>query len=90
LKVGGGTAPANTFYLYNTSYLKLKTLQLGYTLPKKWTEQVKISKLRVFVSGENLLTIKADRFLAVDPELGSSLVVYPIARMFSGGITITF
>lgn len=82
--------PASTFYLYNTSYLKLRSLQVGYTLPKKWLHSAKISNLRVFVTGENLLTIKSKDFPAVDPELGSSVIVYPIARMFSGGVTVTF
>ena len=90
LLTSGGTTPSNTFYLYNTSFFKLKSLQIGYTLPKKWIAPAKISNLRVFVSGENLLTIKSSRFPGVDPELGSSLAVYPIARMFSGGLSVTF
>lgn len=81
---------SNTFYLYNTSYLKLKSLQIGYTFPHKWIKRAKISDLRVFVSGENLFTIKDKNFQGVDPELGSSLIVYPIARLFSGGVTLTF
>lgn len=81
---------SNTFYLYNTSYLKLKSLQIGYTFPNKWLRQTKINSLRIFVSGENLLTIKDKNFQGVDPELGSSIIVYPIARLFSGGLTLTF
>lgn len=84
------TIPANTYYLYNTSYMKLKSLQIGYTFPKQWVAPAKISNLRVFVSGENLLTICSGDFPGVDPELGSSLNIYPIARMFSGGISVTF
>ena len=87
---GGNTMVSSTFFLYNTSYMKLKSLQVGYTLPKKWMEPAGISNLRVFVSGENLLTIKDKDFRGVDPELGGSLNVYPIAKMFSGGVTITF
>jgi TonB-linked SusC/RagA family outer membrane protein len=85
-----GVIPANTFYLYNTSFLKLKSLQIGYTLPKKWVAPAKISNLRVFVSGENLLTLKSGDFPGVDPELGGSIIVYPIAKLFSGGVSITF
>ena len=76
--------------MYNTSFVKLKSLQIGYTLPKKWVAPAKINNLRVFVSGENLLTFKSDRFPGVDPELGGSLAAYPIARMFSGGLSVTF
>jgi hypothetical protein len=87
---GSSSMVSNIFYLYNSSYLKLKTLQVGYTLPKKWVNPIKISNLRIFVSGENLLTIADRDFPGVDPELGGGINVYPIARMFSGGITITF
>jgi TonB-linked SusC/RagA family outer membrane protein len=81
---------SNVFYLYNTSYFKLKALQIGYTLPQKWTTPAKISSLRIFLSGENLLTFASKDFPGVDPELGGSISVYPIARMISGGITIGF
>jgi TonB-linked SusC/RagA family outer membrane protein len=87
---GSSTMVSNIFYLYNSSYIKLKTVQIGYTLPKKWVNPIKISNLRIFVSGENLLTFGHKDFPGVDPELGGSINVYPIARMFSGGITVTF
>jgi len=81
---------SNTFYLYNSSYLKLKSLQVGYTLPQRWMNRARINNLRLFVSGENLLTFKNKDFQGVDPELGSSLIVYPIAKLFAGGVTLTF
>lgn len=90
LYAGTGQMENNSLYLYNTSYMKLKSLQIGYTLPKKWIIPAKIEKCRIFVAGENLLTIKAKDFPAVDPELGGSVVVYPIAKLFSCGINITF
>ena len=80
----------NTFYLYNTSYLKLKNLQVGYTFPKNWLAQAKISNIRVFLTAENLLSFTHKDFPAVDPELGGGVNVYPIARMMSGGISVTF
>jgi hypothetical protein len=87
---GSSTMVSNIFYLYNSSYVRLKTLQIGYTLPKKWVNPLKISSVRFFVSGENLLTFAHKDYPGVDPELGGSITVYPIARMFSGGITISF
>lgn len=90
LLTSGGTMPSNTYYLYNTSFVKLKSLQIGYTFPKSWLKKAKISNLRVFVTGENLLTFKSSRFPAVDPELGGSVATYPIARMYSGGLSVTF
>jgi TonB-linked SusC/RagA family outer membrane protein len=90
LASSGSSMVSNIFYLYNTSYFKLKTLQIGYTLPQKWVTPIKISNLRIFLSGENLFTFASKDFPGVDPELGGSISVYPIARMFSGGITIGF
>ena len=90
LLTSGGTAPSSTYYLQNTSFVKLKSLQIGYTLPKKWLSKAHIENLRIFLTGENLLTFKHKGFEGVDPELGYSLVVYPIARMFSGGVSLTF
>jgi TonB-linked SusC/RagA family outer membrane protein len=79
----------NTSELYDASYVKLKALQIGYTLPKAWTSKAYISKLRVFVSGENLLTIT--NYPGVDPEIGGNgFTSYPIPRILSGGINITF
>ena len=84
-----GAYRANTGNLYNASYIKLKTLQIGYTLPKSWVQKAYISNLRVFASFENLLTITD--FPGVDPEIGGSgFTAYPIPRMISGGINLTF
>ena len=84
-----GAYRANTGNLYNASYIKLKTLQIGYTLSKSWVQKAYISNLRVFASFENLLTITD--FPGVDPEIGGSgFTAYPIPRMISGGINLTF
>ena len=84
------TMMENTFYLYNTSYLKLKNLQVGYTLPKRWLTKANIGSMRVFMTAENLLSFTHNDFPAVDPELGGSVIVYPLARMISGGVTVSF
>lgn len=81
---------SNTLYLLNTSYLKLRSLQIGYSLPKKWLTPTGLSNVRIFFSGENLLTIKNGDFVGVDPELGASVKIYPVSRMLSGGLNVTF
>jgi len=83
-----GTYVASDFYLYDASYFKLKFLQFGYTLPKSLTNKAYINKLRLFISGENLLTFT--NYPGMDPEIGSSVNVYPISKVLSGGINITF
>jgi len=79
---------ANDQYLYDASYLKLKNLQIGYTFPKEWVRKAYIDNLRVFVSGENLLTITD--YPGVDPEIGSGLNIYPISRQLSVGVNVSF
>lgn len=83
-----GTHSDSDFYLYDASFFKLKFLQLGYTLPKSLTSKLSVSNLRLFVSGENLLTITD--YPGMDPEIGGSVNVYPISKVISGGINVTF
>ena len=78
---------ASTLYLYKGDYLKLKNLTVGYTFPKKWTNYANISKLRLYVSAENLLTITS--FPWMDPEM-SSRTGYPTLKQFTLGVNVTF
>jgi len=84
-----------TRYLLNAGYIRLKNIQLGYTLPRKVTDKIKMQAFRIYVSGENLITIdKLPPFM--DPEssiasLSSMLgAIYPISRSVSVGLNITF
>ena len=75
------------FYRYKGDYLKLKNLQIGYTLPSKWTRKLKMDKFRVYVSGENLLTLT--NYPGLDPEMGTS-VTYPLMKQYAIGAQISF
>ena len=82
-------------YVQDGSYLRLKNIQLGYTLPEKWTRAVLIQSLRVYVSAENLLTFTGYR--GFDPEissggtsLGVDYGVYPQPRTLLCGINLKF
>lgn len=80
-------------YLQNAAYMRLKNLQIGYTLPNKITQSIGLSKVRLFVSGENLLTI-TNLTKTMDPETagigkhGGSL--YPLSKTYSFGLNINF
>jgi len=78
---------ASDFYLYNASYLKLKNLQIGYTLPEKISKKAAMSRARFFLSGENLFTIT--NYPGLDPEIGAG-VSYPTMRQYSLGLNVTF
>ncbi|WP_375437461.1 hypothetical protein [uncultured Hymenobacter sp.] len=71
--------------------MRIKTLTLGYTLPKSLMDRISAKQLRVYVSGQNLLTVT--KYTGFDPEVGSrgvDLGVYPQARVFLAGLNIGF
>lgn len=81
-----------TRYVQNAAYLRIKNLQLGYTFPGHIMEKAKIKNLRIFFSGENLLTFTGMTNL-FDPEaIGNNDTgnVYPLQRTYSFGLSITF
>lgn len=78
---------ASTFWLRDGRYLRLKTLEIGYTLPKSWLIKQHINSIRIFFMGTNLLTWS--KFKMWDPELGSSTgEEYPISKVLTLGVTI--
>jgi TonB-linked SusC/RagA family outer membrane protein len=84
-----------TKYLQDASYLRLKTLTIGYTIPQVYTNKIWINKLRVFFTGQNLFTF-TDLHEAFDPEAITNLnnngagLVYPLQRTFTFGADINF
>ncbi|MBO9154738.1 SusC/RagA family TonB-linked outer membrane protein [Chitinophaga sp. GCM10012297] len=80
---------ASTWWQRKADYLRLKTAEMGYTLPKALLQRLKISTCRFYVSGLNLYTFSSFRFW--DPELGSGNGgAYPIQRIINGGVNINF
>ena len=78
-------------YLQNAAYIRLKNVQLGYTLPEHITKKFLVSKLRVYVSGENLWT-GTSIFGTFDPETidgGWDGSVYPLSKTISVGLSLT-
>lgn len=83
----------STFWLQNASYLRLKNVELSYRLPKAWTSSVRISGVKLFVNGYNLITLSGikDR----DPELlgftnGTTTGLVPNSKAYNFGINIQF
>ena len=78
---------ASTYWLRDGSYLRLKTLEVGYTLPKSIINKMRFNKIRVFFIGTNILTFA--KFKEWDPEMGSSNgEKYPLAKTFTLGLTV--
>jgi TonB-linked SusC/RagA family outer membrane protein len=81
------------FYLEKGDYLRLKLVQLGYTLPNKLFDKIGISRLRFYITAENLLTFT--KYTGYDPEVGGGVFgidkgQYPQARAILGGIQLQF
>ena len=86
---------SSDLYVYDGSYVRIKNIQLGYTLPEAITRKVFLSHVRVYVAAENLLTLTP--YHGFDPEiasggtsLGIDYGVYPQARTFTAGISLAF
>ena len=85
------------YYVENGSFLRLRNLQFGYTLPEKLSLKFKAQSLRIYVSANNLLTLTG--YQGFDPDIGSSggtlssgvdYGFYPQARTIMGGVIIKF
>jgi TonB-linked SusC/RagA family outer membrane protein len=78
----------STFWLRDGSYLRFKTLEIGYTIPKRLSTSWHINSMRVYFVGSNLFVW--DSLKLWDPELGSGNgMAYPITKSFTGGLTIS-
>ena len=85
--LGGGFSD---FFLKKASYIRLKTLNLGYNLPKELLKFAKINDLRIYFAGTNLLTLDKLKKYAFDPEFPSGThLYYPQQRTFTFGLTLS-
>jgi hypothetical protein len=89
----GNFGNMSEFYLEDGDYLRLKVVQLGYTLPNKLFNKIGVSKLRVYATAENLFTLT--NYTGYDPEVGGGVFgidrgQYPQARTILGGVQLTF
>lgn len=83
-------ANPSSFWVINSSYLRLKNIQVGYTLPQKWTSSVGIERVRLYYSGQNLLTFTSFN-KGFDPEApAGARAYYPQVKTNTFGLNITF
>ena len=87
---GGKNTRPNSYYLKDASFFRLKNVTLGYTLPRVWTEKASISKVRIYFSGDNLLTLTP--YKGLDPERNGDGrdAIYPQNRIYSFGLNVEF
>jgi hypothetical protein len=80
---------ASDFFIVNTSYFKMRTIQLGYTLPTAISQRIKMQSLRVYVMGDNLFWFRSNELTANDPEL-TSINLIPVPTAYTLGLNVTF
>ncbi|MBK8820076.1 MAG: TonB-dependent receptor [Saprospiraceae bacterium] len=91
-----GFLPASTYFVESGDFIRLNNVTLSYTLPKSMISKIKIENAKIFVTGQNLITLQ--KFTGFTPELpdssptksGIELNAYPTTRTFAGGVNISF
>ncbi|MBD1422539.1 SusC/RagA family TonB-linked outer membrane protein [Sphingobacterium chuzhouense] len=87
----GPNAKNNDFWLTNVRYLRVRNLELGYTLPATVLNKINANKIRVYVRGSNLFSFDNVKRFQIDPEIEApAAVVYPQQRTFLVGFNFTF
>lgn len=87
--INNGSPTPSTYYFYTASFLRIKNLEIGYTLPSKLIEHGGVKNMRVYIGGYNLLTFSKLDF--IDPEASSSEAqTYPQVRIINAGVKVTF
>lgn len=78
----------STWWLRDGTFLRMKSAEIGYTLPEKISRNIKIQNLRIYLSGTNLFNIS--RFKLWDTEMGGDGLKYPIQRVINVGLQVSF
>ncbi len=82
---------ASTFWIYSSNYIRLKTAEIGYSLPQLWLKKVSVNNARIFLNGINLLTRSKLRDFNFDPEIGNNGTgTYPQQKVLNAGLRFTF
>ena len=85
--INNNASPLNTWFMRNGSFLRLKSLEFGYSIPGKLTRSIKLEKVRFYFSGTNLLTFS--NFKLWDPEMAGNGLGYPIQKVYNFGIQVS-
>lgn len=89
----GQMTTVNDRYLQSVAYVRLKNLSFGYTLPQKWTQKIRIERLRIYVAGDNLWYWSPFRTKYIDPEQAMASNdgrIYPFSKTFTVGVNLNF
>lgn len=79
---------SSTWFMRNGSFLRVKSVEAGYTLPQDFTNRFKITNFRIYFSGSNLFNFS--KFKLWDPEMGGNGLGYPLQKVFNIGLNMNF
>ena len=80
--------PEYSWWMQNGSFLRLKSLEIGYSLPENLIRKWGLNTVRIYFNGSNLLTWS--KFKLWDPEMGPNGLGYPIQRVYNIGLNVNF
>jgi TonB-linked SusC/RagA family outer membrane protein len=78
----------STWFMRDGSFLRLKTMEIGYSLPGRWTKATGMESVRFYATGNNLLVFS--KFKMWDPEMAGNGLAYPLQRVFNVGVNLEF
>jgi TonB-linked SusC/RagA family outer membrane protein len=87
-KVNSNNTQTSTWFMRDGSFLRLKQVEIGYTIPKKFQEKLHTSNFRIYISANNLLSFS--KFKLWDVEMGGNGLGYPIQKVFNLGLNLNF
>jgi TonB-linked SusC/RagA family outer membrane protein len=86
--INANNVQPSTWWIRDGSFLRLKQAEIGYSIPGKWKNKVRLASCRFYVSGTNLLSFS--KFKLWDTEMGDNGLGYPVQRVFNLGLNLTF
>lgn len=87
-EISANNTQCSTWWMQNGSFMRLKSLEIGYSLPQNMVHKWGLNMIRIYLNGSNLLTFS--KFKLWDPEMGSNGLGYPIQRVFNIGLNVNF
>ena len=87
-EISNNNTQCSTWWMQDGTFLRLKSLEIGYSLSDKVARKIGLNTARIYLNGSNLLTFS--KFKLWDPEMGANGLGYPIQRVFNIGLNINF
>ena len=84
--IEGNNVQNSTWWMYDNSFIRLKSAEVAYNVPKDMLKKIRMTNVRLYVNGTNLVLIS--KFKLWDPEMGNNPLAYPIQRVVNVGVNI--